>query len=69
MDFTLAAMKKTYVLLSPHLDERRRRLWCAAQAQAIGHGGITKVQVAPVHHARNEGSSGVPTHGGGGASA
>ena len=44
MDSTLAAMKKTYVLLSPHLDERRRRLWGAAQAQAIGHGGITQVQ-------------------------
>jgi hypothetical protein len=39
-------MKKTYGLLSPHLDERMRRLWCAAQAQAIGHGGITKVQTA-----------------------
>jgi hypothetical protein len=39
-------MQKTYVLLAPHLDERLRRLWCAAQAQAIGHGGITKVQAA-----------------------
>jgi hypothetical protein len=46
MDSTLAAMKKTYVWLSPHLDERMRRLWCAAQAQAIGHGGITQVQAA-----------------------
>jgi hypothetical protein len=44
MDSPLAAMKKTYLLLSPHLDERIRRLWCAAQAQAIGHGGITRVQ-------------------------
>ena len=44
MDSTLAAIQKTYVLLSPHFDERMRRLWCAAQAQAIGHGGITKVQ-------------------------
>jgi DDE family transposase len=40
----MVAMKKTYLLLSPHLDERIRRLWCAAQAQAIGHGGITRVQ-------------------------
>ena len=39
-------MKKTYVLLSPHLDERTRRLWCAAQAQALGHGGVTRVQEA-----------------------
>lgn len=46
MDSTLVAMKQTYMLLSPHLDERRRRLWGAAQAQAIGHGGITKVQEA-----------------------
>jgi hypothetical protein len=46
MDSTLVAMKKTYVLLSPHLDERMRRLWCAAQAQTIGHGGITRVQEA-----------------------
>ena len=37
-------MQQTYVLLSPHLDERTRRLWCAAQAQAIGHGGLTQVQ-------------------------
>jgi hypothetical protein len=44
MDSPLVAMKKTYLLLSPHLDERIRRLWCAAQAQAIGHGGITRVQ-------------------------
>jgi len=44
MDSTTVAMKKTYLLLSPHLDERIRRLWCAAQAQALGHGGITRVQ-------------------------
>ncbi len=46
MDSILAAMKQTYILLSPHLDERMRRWWGAAQAQAIGHGGITKVQEA-----------------------
>ena len=46
MDPSMAAMKKTYVLLSPHLDERTRRLWCAAQAQAIGHGGVTRVREA-----------------------
>ena len=33
MDSTLAAMKKTYVLLSPHLDERMRRLWGPASAR------------------------------------
>lgn len=42
----MAAMKKTYGLLSPHLDERMRRLWCAAQAQALGHGGVMRVQEA-----------------------
>jgi hypothetical protein len=42
----MSAMKKTYGLLSPHLDERMRRLWCAAQAQALGHGGIMRVQEA-----------------------
>ena len=46
MDSTLVAMKKTYVLLAAHLDERLRRLWCAAQAQALGHGGITRVHDA-----------------------
>lgn len=46
MDSTMAAMKKTYGLLSPHFDERMRRLWCAAQAQAMGHGGVTRVQEA-----------------------
>jgi hypothetical protein len=46
MDSTLVAMKKTYVLLAPHLDERLRRLWCAAQAQALGHGGISRVHEA-----------------------
>lgn len=46
MDSTLGAMKKTYLLLAPHLDERLRRLWGAAQAQALGHGGITRVHEA-----------------------
>jgi len=46
MESPIAAMKKIYVLLSPHLDERTRRLWCAAQAQSIGHGGVTRVREA-----------------------
>jgi hypothetical protein len=46
MEPPLAAMRKTYVLLSPHLDERTRRLWGAAQAQALGYGGVTRVQEA-----------------------
>ena len=39
-------LSKSYGLLSPHLDERTKRLWCAAQAQSLGHGGITLVQQA-----------------------
>lgn len=46
METTLTAMKKSYELISPHLDERTRRLWCAAEAKAIGHGGIVAVQKA-----------------------
>ena len=30
----------------PHLDERRRRLYLASEAAAIGHGGITLVAAA-----------------------
>jgi Rhodopirellula transposase DDE domain len=43
---TTRALKKTYQLLSPHLDERTRRLWCAAQARVLGHGGVTRVHEA-----------------------
>ena len=46
METTMAAMKKNWAIISPHLDERTRRLWCAAQARTLGHGGVTKVQEA-----------------------
>ena len=46
MDPIVKSLKKTYALLAPHLDERTKRLWCAAQSQSLGHGGITKVQRA-----------------------
>lgn len=46
MDLIMKSLAKTYALLVPHLDERTQRLWCAAQAQSLGHGGITKVQKA-----------------------
>ena len=46
MDSIITSLSKTYALLAPHLDERTRRLWCAAQAQSLGHGGITNVQKA-----------------------
>lgn len=46
MDPIIDSLAKTYALLAPHLDERTQRLWCAAQAQSLGHGGITSVQKA-----------------------
>ena len=46
METNLATMKKNYELIAPHLDERTRRLWCAAQAKVLGYGGVTRVQEA-----------------------
>lgn len=40
------AVKKRYQLLSPVLDERTRRLWAAAEAKALGRGGISAVSRA-----------------------
>ena len=40
------AIRKKYALLHVELDERRRRLWAASEAQALGHGGITAVAKA-----------------------
>ena len=42
----MTSLSETYALLAPHLDERTQRLWCAAQAHSLGHGGITYVQKA-----------------------
>lgn len=42
----MTSLSNTYALLAPHLGERTLRLWCAAQAQSLGHGGITSVQKA-----------------------
>jgi transposase len=36
-----AILRKKYAALAPLLDERRRRLWAAAEAQAFGRGGQT----------------------------
>ena len=46
MNMIIESLTKVYTLLAPHLDERGQRLWCAAQAQSLGHGGITIVQRA-----------------------
>lgn len=39
-------IRNKYALLHVELDERRRRLWAASEAQALGHGGIAAVAKA-----------------------
>jgi len=36
-------IRKKYKILSPHLNERSRRLFAAVEAQALGYGGISTV--------------------------
>ena len=43
MDGVVDTLRTKYVALEPALDERTRRLWAAAEARALGHGGITRV--------------------------
>jgi hypothetical protein len=43
---TIAQIERKFELLKPVLNERQRRLWAAAEALAIGHGGITRVAEA-----------------------
>jgi len=38
-----ADIRVRYGLISPSLDERRRRLWAAAEAKAAGYGGVSLV--------------------------
>lgn len=40
------ALQTKFDQILPHLDERRRRLYLASEATAIGHGGITLVAAA-----------------------
>jgi DNA-binding phage protein len=40
------AIAAKFAILSPLLDERARRLWAAAEARAIGRGGISQVAEA-----------------------
>jgi hypothetical protein len=40
------AIKGKYKALKPELDERGRRLWAAAEAEALGHGGVRAVSKA-----------------------
>jgi Rhodopirellula transposase DDE domain len=43
---TIAQMERKFELLRPLLNERQRRLWAAAEALVIGHGGITRAAAA-----------------------
>src|SRR5437764_12704738 len=42
----VATISEKYKTLAPLLDERARRLWAAAEARAIGRGGISRVSEA-----------------------
>src|SRR5262249_36493749 len=37
----LAAIERRYEILKPIMDERLRRLWAAAEALAVGEGGVS----------------------------
>lgn len=43
---SLDIIQKKYEALSGHLDERSRRIWAAAEAQSLGHGGTSVVSRA-----------------------
>jgi hypothetical protein len=42
----VATIRAKFEALRPYLDERRRRLWAAAEALALGRGGMTAVATA-----------------------
>src|SRR5919202_4157877 len=42
----VASIRAKFEVLRPYLDERRRRLWAAAEALALGRGGMTAVATA-----------------------
>jgi hypothetical protein len=42
----IASIKAKYDRLEPFLNERAHRMWCATEAVALGHGGITAVHKA-----------------------
>ncbi len=39
-------IKAKYKKLAPWLDEKRRRLWAATQAEQLGYGGVAAVATA-----------------------
>ena len=42
----MTSLQEKYELMCPELDERRRRLWAASEALALGRGGIATVAQA-----------------------
>src|SRR6266436_1798910 len=38
-----ASVAARFAALSPHLDERQRRLWVGAEARVLGRGGVSLV--------------------------
>jgi hypothetical protein len=38
-----AAIAERFAAISPHLNERQRRLWVGAEARVLGHGGVSLV--------------------------
>jgi transposase len=46
IDVDMAALKRRFELLAPSVDERTRRLVAAAEAVAIGWGGVSRVSQA-----------------------
>lgn len=63
----LAAVKQRYVALSPHLDERKRRLMVAAETVALGPRSMAAVSGGDGHgahddHARDQGTAAAFAH-------
>ena len=42
----IETIKAKYKHLAPFLNERANRMWCATEALALGHGGVTLVHKA-----------------------
>ena len=40
------AIAERFIAISPHLNERQRRLWAGSEARALGRGGVTLVSRA-----------------------
>ena len=46
MVYDIAGLTKKYRIMSSHLDERACRMWAAAEADALGYGGVSAVSRA-----------------------